>query len=193
MRAVVLALVVFCSGCLTEMPLVKHRAHTVDASGRRVLVTNTEGKVLAKVRLRSSGVRVYDADMMPIGTVTSLDGIVYRPNPEGASLALVKTEDGVWEFDQTMRIERLQTEWALFDANARLLGYLAHDGSWSFRAAEGDAWTVNDGQVLQQGKSRCEARSTASSAMLLALCVESLPVQARVALAVWMESQVTPG
>ncbi|MEZ4459735.1 MAG: hypothetical protein R3E66_08380 [bacterium] len=193
MRAIVLAAVVFCSGCLTEMPTAKHRAHTVGATGRRVLVTNAEGKIVGKVRLRSTGVRVYGDDLVPIGTVSSSDGIAFHPFPEGAKQTLAKTEADVWEFDQSMRIERTQSDWALFDANAQLLGYLNHDGGWSFRGAAGDTWTVNEGKVLDQGKVRCEARSTGSSEMLLALCVDALPVQARVALALWMQTQVTPG
>ncbi len=121
-----------------------------NAQGDRVVVRERGGDPVAKFRLRSRRVKVYDADFQPVGYIRT-DGdqslgaegdggeparadagrpgerreIQLRRLDADRAVSLRRIEPDVWAVDRGVRIERTADGWAVFDREATWIGEFA--------------------------------------------------------------------
>lgn len=185
-----LAALVILAGCQPERRDAPRRPVMPDAEGKRLLVVDTAGKPLGKLRIRKHNVRVYDGQMSPIGTVRAdAQNLVCQP-VSGAPMAF-EAKNEAREFGQMLRVEPMEKGWAVFAQNAVLLGYIEYTNAWTFRKTYSDRelWRVEKNRVMAGQMAVCEAQSlTERPAFTLALCLSDLPVEARAMLGAWMET-----
>lgn len=180
-----------CAACEPEMmPPQPHHVDYRDSDGRKVMVMRRGNQIAGKLRVRKKSIRVYDEQLHPIGTLMT-DSLVFSPFPEGEAVELKTTEPGVVEFGQQMRVETLRDRWAVFGAGAQWVGYVRSEPTWSFETATGETWKAEEGRVRSGAETVCSAASTVTPPMLLALCIEGLPIPARVALGQWLSQSAT--
>lgn len=199
---ILLLAVVFALGCEENEDESIYRpggtyAQVLDARGRRHVVQDANGKTLAKVRERKDGLKVYSAEMAPLGEVTMRDGKVTVSPQAGGEVTFRPDGKAVMELPKRLRIETVEHGWAIFDAHARRLGYFEwlDDGRLALRddyaatprvfaGAKGAEARTPAGQVMLTVSPAYPA-----STMLPFLLDGELDAMDRVALGMWLQTQ----
>ncbi len=194
MRFLLLVLALSLTGCnMSGQSPPRHKYKTPDAIGRKLIVVNDHGDTLAKVRIRSDGTRLYGPDMLPFGMVSrDENGLGFQRYGETTTSYLEPDPSGIWECADSLRIEPVDRGWAIFGANAKLIGYVEFAQGWTFRLGYDDKakWVVTGREVVSNADTVCSGRSgRLEPEMTLSLCIEGLPVESRALLGVWLQEQ----
>ncbi len=170
-----------------------HKAKAPDASGRKLIVVDASGVPLGKLRLRKDRIRVYGPDMMPFGMIAQDEsGLGFTPNGQTTPQYLTVDDHGIWESAESLRIEPVDRGWAVFGAEAALIGYVEFSGTWTFRSGYDDRpqWVTKGRQVMAGAEKVCTGLSAdAEQEMTLALCIVGLPLESRALLGAWLKAQ----
>jgi hypothetical protein len=175
---------------------------TLDASGKRVLVTDANGDTVAKLRKRNTKFKVYDESLAPVGFVEW-----QKAEGEGGARVTMRSLDGKtresvepvsedsFEIEGRVRIERTDRGWAVFDKDAALVGIFERgsDEEWVLRPDyEGEPFEATrdgvDWKVKQGEETVLKARANAlARPEILALKLDGLSVLERMSVGAWME------
>lgn len=160
-RALILMLAWALAGCISVEPPPESRwaPGKASARGERVVFEGDGGKVLGKWRVRHASLKVYGADMAPVGVVRwrRAEGgeLEVLGGPLGApERALVtRAEGGRWSVASQLELELAEGGWLVYGQQRALLGALkkGEGGEWSLRRdlsgarVEGDAGAAAPG------------------------------------------------
>lgn len=194
------------------------------AAGERIVVTRDglgedgdgeEGvdEPLAKLRRRSDGYKVYDANFVPVGVVreggspaeqgADAEASVRRPIrvealKEGTRSELRREEPDIWGLEGRFRLERTARGWAVYDAESTWIGRFEFtgakgEGEWRLYRGrnEESVWRVQsdaEGRTVEEaGSVRYRLkRGELDRSILLALALEELSLPDRVAIGLWL-------
>ena len=138
--ALTLAVLVGLSGCHSGDEENIHAPNgklikQLDARGRRHLVQNGKGDVIAKLRIRKDKVRVYDGQMLSVGDLHWEGDDLRITGPNGKVTSLPASIEGVGEIPAKLRIEVVERGWAVLDSRSSALGYFewVDDGRLALR------------------------------------------------------------
>ncbi len=176
----------------------------LDSTGRRVLVVDADGQPLRKLRIRRDSYKVYDESLAAVGYVRWEDvddqqpvraRVELRPLDKSEPLAVEQVADDSFELPDHFRIERVDRGWAVFDAEASLVGiFERYDGSWHLRGGYDDqpSLSVDDSEamlaVLREGQTEFRLQAGELSALeLLAADLDGLGPLEQTAVGVWMQ------
>lgn len=123
----IIAAVAALTGCEQPLPENPYEpggkfVQQLDARGRRHLVYDRDGQVIAKLRALPTKTKVYSAQMQLLGTVEAGDELAVRRG-QSTPTRFEQDGDAVVVLPGTLRIERVDSAWAVFDHEARRLGY----------------------------------------------------------------------
>lgn len=190
--ALVLVMGLTLAGCKASGQTPRHhKAKIPDASGRKLVVVDASGSVLGKLRLRKDHIRVYRPDMTSFGVVSrDKTGMGFTPYGQKTTQYLTTDIHGIWESAESLRIEPVDRGWAVYGANATLIGYVEFSGAWTFRSGYDDSpqWVTKGRDIMAGAKIICTGWSAEIEPELtLALCVEGLPLESRALLGAWLK------
>ncbi len=165
-----------------------------DGAGTRIVVRDAEGEPFMKVRVSKTRVRVYDDQMVMVGMIREFDDhfLVEQPGEYSEKLTKVKEPRAI-ELKAKFRAEPVADGWAVFDANAKTVGYLTNtDGVWSLRddySSEARLTAKPDQLILEpaDGNPYTLTRRDTPGPLALAMTLEPLDPMARAALGVWLD------
>jgi hypothetical protein len=173
----------------------RHKAKAPDASGRKLIVVDSSGNTLGKLRLHKDRIRVYGPDMMQFGMIARDEtGLGFTPYGQTSVQYLTVDSHGIWESAESLRIEPVDRGWAVFGADATLIGYVEFSGTWTFRSGYDDSaqWVTKGRAVMAGAEKICTGWSAEiEPEMTLALCIEGLPLESRTLLGAWLKDQET--
>lgn len=192
--ALVLVMGLTLAGCKVSGQTPRHhKAKIPDASGRKLIVVDANGNALGKLRLRKDRMRVYGPDMMPFGMVARDEaGMGFTPHGQITTQYLTPDTHGIWESAESLRIEPVDRGWAVFGADATLIGYVEFSGTWTFRSGYDDSpkWVTKGRDIMAGAEKICTGWSAENEPeMTLALCIEGLPLESRALLGAWLKDQ----
>jgi hypothetical protein len=175
----------------------------LDASGRKHIVRGDDDERLAKLRVRDHEIKVYDAEMISIGTVGwresgSDEHDVIVVTPRGGDQMQLERSDGqedVYELPGRFRLERVERGWGIFDAEGHRLGYVEEleEGDFALRddySSPPRAYARAGEPDVKSPAGRIVVRANPElrSAPLLAFALEGeLTPLDRMALGLWLE------
>jgi hypothetical protein len=178
----------------------------LEASGRRIIVSEVDGSERFKLRRRSASLKVYDRQLAPVGRVSWEDAPASSPGraivrarrvDQPEEVATIDSVEGHFEMQGRFRIERGDRGWAVLAEDSRLLGVFEPlDGKgWEFRrsyqapdpwrverAADGAATVVRGGEPVAQTRG-----GELTDLELLAFKLDGLTLLERAAVGVWLE------
>ncbi len=194
--ALVLVMGLMLSGCKVSGQTPRHhKAKAPDASGRKLVVVDASGNTLGKLRLRKDRIRVYSPDMTSFGMIAHDEtGIGFTPYGQTTTQYLKSDPHGIWESAESLRIEPVDRGWAVFGADAALVGYVEFSGTWTFRSGYDDSpqWVMKGRAVLAGAKIMCTGLSgEIEPELTLDLCIDGLPLESRALLGAWLKDQET--
>lgn len=193
------------TGCEEERPPPRQLDRALSARGRRVVALGDGGEVLLKWRRRGAQLKVYDASMVPVGTVTwrAADGdhpeaLEWRKLGDAAAQSVAVNEGGV-QLDKNLQLlRRADHIVAVRDAQGRELGVFLREGPDAVRfrpdPSASPGWperraTTEQGQTTLRHGDDTLARAAGglSPRELITLAVPSLDPLRRAALALLLE------
>lgn len=179
----------------------------LDARGKRIVVRDDSGKVLGKLRVRDDEIKVFDAAMSPVGSVswddqTTPPTVILAPRGEREVSRLEAPDDGTWILPQRLRLERVSEGWAILTDAGRRLGYVSKldDGRFALRddySSRPRAFARSDEETVRSpaGADIVSATPRGDGRLALPFALEGLDNLTRVALGVWLmhyPSRVAP-
>ena len=184
------------AGCVSAEPPPESRWAPGKASARgdRVVFEGEGGKVLGKWRVRPSSLKVYAADMTPVGVVRWRRADGGELEVLGGSLGapgrplVTRTQDGRWSVASQIELEAAEGGWLVYGKERALLGALRKDdaGEWSLRR------DLSGARV--DGKTGAKARGASSGyRVAFALDGDTLDPMGRAALGVFLNEADAAG
>lgn len=173
---------------------------------------------LAKLRRRSDGYKVYDANFVPVGVVREREGPVeHGVDAESSALRPIRVESleagtrsvlrrkevDIWGLEGRFRLERTARGWAVYDAESTWIGrfeFTGTKGKGEWRLYRGrneeSVWRVQSGaegrSVEEAGVTRYRLKhGELDRSILLALALEELSLPDRVAIGLWLADVAT--
>jgi len=190
-KIALLVLVLIGTGCREKTKRAPESEQFLTA-GKRMVLQSPEGEILLKVRKRTTHFRVYDDALRFAGRVRNVDKDVSVEDLTGNEVQSSRNEQYV-ELPGFFRLEPMESEWAVFDSETRLIGYVGREGtSWHFKRKWGEAPEFlarphGDGAQIVKGSKVVASSLRLSPAMALTGRVTELEPLGRVALAVLLE------
>lgn len=190
-KVALLALVLSGLGCREKTERVPESEQFLSA-GKRMVLQDTEGEILFKVRKRTTHYRVYDESLRLTGRVRSAETGVRVESLSGKDSVSVQNEQLI-DLPGFLRLEAMESDWAVFDSETRLVGYVGQNGSeWHFKRKWGEsvefsARPHNAGAEIVEGEKQIASSVTLTPAMALAGRISELDPLGRAALGVLLE------
>lgn len=169
----------------------------LDARGRKVMVQDSKGNALGKLRLRDQEIVVYGADMVKLGSAAwRTEGekttVLVKPR-DSEEAAFVEAEPAVWKLEGRLRIERVERGWALYGANGQRLGYVERMELGKFALRDDYSSPprvlarVDEGFVKSPaGSTFVQSTPRTEGVMLLPFALEGLDNLTRIGLGLWL-------
>lgn len=164
------------------------------ASGDRVLVVDADGETVGKFRRETSGWKVYDRELRPVGEVRSDEEskrVVMEPTG-GESRAIEPVGEGRWSLGENYRMLRTDSGWTIERSDGVSEGRVTHDdGAWVLRDATGTErmrTAGDEGRALkgEDGRTWRVVGDDLPAPLLLASALGELPALERAAFGLWL-------